>query len=205
MRRLLPRWRGASPINAAILAGDAETGVSIMELEPKMDTGPVILCRSMPIEASDTTASLEPRLADLGARALLDALPGWLGSELHAQPQDDSKATYCSLLTKEDGHLSTMMTAAEAERAVRAFNPWPGAFVLVGQERLAIWGAEVLTTSDETDAGALFVHDRRPAVAFREGALVLTEVQRPGSRRVSGEQYLNGLRGVLPPQVGLRG
>ena len=146
---LLPRWRGASPINAAILAGDAETGVSIMELEPKMDTGPVILCRSMPIEASDTTASLEPRLADLGARALLDALPGWLGSELHAQPQDDSKATYCSLLTKEDGHLSTTMTAAEAERAVRAFNPWPGAFVLVGQERLAIWGAEVLTTSDE--------------------------------------------------------
>jgi methionyl-tRNA formyltransferase len=178
--------------------------VSIMELEPKMDTGPVILCRSIPIEAADTTATLEPRLADLGAHALLDALPGWLEGELRAEPQDESKATYCSLLTKEDGHLDGAMTAAEAERAVRAYNPWPGAFVLVGQERLAIWGAEVQSASEQPAAGTVLVHDRRPAIAFREGALVLTEVQRPGSRRVSGEQYLNGLRGVLPPRVGLR-
>jgi methionyl-tRNA formyltransferase len=201
---LLPRWRGASPINAAILAGDAETGVSIIEMEPTMDTGPVIVRRPIHIEPNDTTATLEPRLAALGAAALIDALPTWIDADLQAEPQDESLVTYCSLIKKEDGHLARTMTAVEAERAVRAYDPWPMAVVMLGEERLAIWAAHVVEAGENLVPGSLFLFERRPAVALTGGGLVLDEVQRPGSRRLSGDQFLNGLRGQLPATVGLR-
>src|SRR5205814_1817461 len=133
--------RGPSPVVSAILAGDAITGVSIMELVLKMDAGPVILRSEALIQPADTAASLEPRLAELGARALLEALPRWLEGSLMAIPQDESSATYCHLIAKADGHLKSSMSAAEAERAVRAYNPWPIAFVHYAGERLAIWAA----------------------------------------------------------------
>jgi methionyl-tRNA formyltransferase len=201
---LLPRWRGASPITAAILAGDAETGVSIMEMAPKMDAGPVIAQATIRIAPDVTTRTLEPELARLGAETLVATLPRWLSGELVAVEQDESLVTYCGLVRKDDGHLRADMTAAEAERAVRAYDPWPGAFVEYRGARLAIWRAHVEQLASSTEPGATLVSGCLPAVAFRDGVLVLDEVQRVGARRVAGDQFLNGERGQLPPSVGLR-
>jgi methionyl-tRNA formyltransferase len=210
---LLPKWRGPSPIVAAILAGDSETGVSIMELVRKMDAGPVISRKALSIEPNDTAASLEPRLARLGADELVRVLPGWLSGELTAEPQDETGATYCHILNKQDGHLKANMSVDEAERAVRAYNPWPGAFVLYNGERLAIWQAHIAqdagddpdqkTRSNSGRTGSTTTVDRAPAIAFEDGMLVLDEVQRPGGKRVSGAQFLAGERGLLSPLVGL--
>lgn len=198
---LLPRWRGASPIAAAILAGDAETGVSIMEVVAKMDAGPVVGQAVAPILPDDTTGALEPHLAELGARTLVGLLPGWYDGRIAAVPQDESRATYCHTLSKADGHLKAAMTAAEAGRAVRAYNPWPGAFVLYGGERLTVWEAHVAPADSETPTGRMFVVERQPACVFGDGLLVLDEVQRPGGRRLDGQQFLAGERGKLDAEV----
>lgn len=200
---LLPRWRGPSPVAAAILAGDRETGVSIMELVPEMDAGPILAARPFPIAPTDTTGAVEARLAEEGAGLLVDTLPAWLDGDLRAVPQDESLVTVCPLLEKDDGHLATGMTAREAERAVRAYDPWPGAFVTYNGDRLGIWRAHISDAGDELVPGALTVFAGKPAVAFRDGVLVLDEVQRSGSRRVSGEAFLNGERGRLARAAGL--
>ena len=200
---LLPRWRGPSPVAAAILAGDEQTGVSIMELVPEMDAGPVLAARPFPIAPDDTTGALEARLAAEGAALLVDTLPGWLAGELRATPQDESAVTVCPLLEKGDGHLRADMSAAEAERAVRAYDPWPGAFVTYNGDRLGVWRAHVADPGEGYVPGAINVVAGKPAVAFREGALVLDEVQRSGSRRIPGEAFLNGERGRLAPTAGL--
>lgn len=200
---LLPRWRGASPIDAAILAGDAETGVSIMELVQKMDAGPVIAQARTPIGPYDTTESLEPRLAELGAETLVKTLPGWLDGSLVAQPQDEALVTTCTLIKKEDGFLRASMTGTEAERVIRAYRPWPGAYVMYNGERLMIWKAHV-EAGEAGAAGSLALRDRQPAIAFTDGWLVLDEVQRAGSKRLSGRDFLNGERGRIGGRVELR-
>ena len=200
---LLPRWRGPSPVAAAILAGDGATGVSIMELVPKMDAGPVLAARPFPIAATDTTGALEARLAGEGADLLIETLPGWLAGDIQPVPQDEALVTTCPLLEKVHGHLRAAMTAVEAERAVRAYDPWPGAFVAYKDDRLAIWRAHVGDAGDELIPGDVTVLAGKPAVAFREGVLVLDEVQRSGSRRVAGEAFLNGERGRLASSAGL--
>ncbi len=199
---LLPRWRGASPIASAILAGDTVTGVSIMELVRRMDAGPVISRVETPILPEDTAGSLEPRLASLGAAELVRVLPSWLSGGLFAMPQDEDAATYCHLISKSDGHLKATMTAAEAVCAVRAYNPWPGAFVSYRSERLAVWRARV-EPGEPPGPGATAVVGGSPAVAFTGGWLVLEEVQRPGGKRLTGEQFLAGERGALEPAVDL--
>jgi methionyl-tRNA formyltransferase len=197
---LLPRWRGPSPIAAAILAGDAETGVSIMELVAKMDAGPVFGRRAVRIEPEDSAGSLERRLAELGARTLVDLLPGWYDGLVVAEPQDESKATYCPLLTKADGHLAATMNVAEAERAVRAYDPWPGAFVFYRGERLSIWKSHVAAALPGATRGEMVIRDRLPACVFGGGLLLLDEVQKPGGRRLTGQQFLAGERGKLEPR-----
>ena len=198
---LLPRWRGPSPISAAILAGDAETGVSIMELLPKMDAGPVIASTAIPIRAEATTGEITVELAELGAATLLSILPAWLRGALPAAPQDASLVTYCHLVSKSDGQLRASMTLEEAGRAVRAYNPWPGAFVTYRGDRLSIWRAH--DEVGESSAGAFRIVDRMPAIGFSGGWLILDELQRTGSKRVTGEQFVNGERGALAPNVGL--
>lgn len=199
---LLPRWRGASPITAAIKAGDLVTGVSIMELVRKMDAGPVISRAEQPILPNDTTGTLEPRLADLGARELALVLPAWLSGELVAEPQDESLVTTCGLVSKQDGWLAAMMSVADAERAVRAYNPWPGAFVEYRGERLAIWAAHIEPGEPPTP-GNTAIREKKPAVSFASGWLILDEVQRPGGKRLAGDQFIAGERGQLAPTVGL--
>ncbi|MBI2764599.1 MAG: methionyl-tRNA formyltransferase [Chloroflexi bacterium] len=200
---LLPRWRGASPIAAAILAGDAETGVSIMEMAFKMDAGDVIAQAAIPIAATATTGTLERELAALGARLLIDALPDWYDGRHLAVPQDERLVTTCGLVRKEDGHLRATMTAAEAERAIRAFDPWPGAYIDYRGARLGIWRAHVPASYVEAAIGAMLIMERKPALALPGGLLVLDEVQRTGARRITGEQFLNGERGVLAQTAGL--
>jgi methionyl-tRNA formyltransferase len=201
---LLPRWRGASPIAAAILAGDQTTGVTLMEMVQAMDAGPVIARREVAIEASDSTRTLEPRLAQAGAELLVQALPGWLEGHTSTITQDAALVTTCKLLTKDDGWLRNDMTAAEAERAVRAYDPWPGAFVEYREQRLGVWRARVAPAQPGLEVGSTATLGRAPAIAFGRGLLVLEEVQRPGARRISGEAFLNGERGGLAPAVTLR-
>lgn len=201
---LLPRWRGPSPVAAAIRAGDERTGVSVIELTARMDAGPVVAARAFPIGPADTTGALEARLAEAGAELLVESLPGWLAGDTAAAPQDEARATVCTLLTKDDGRLRAAMTAAEAERAVRACDPWPGAFAGWAGARLAVWRAHVEPAGDAALApGTVARVGKAPAIAFREGLLALDEVQRAGGRRVSGEAFLNGERGRLPEAAGL--
>ncbi len=200
---LLARWRGASPIASAILAGDRETGVSIMEMSAKMDAGPVIARSSTPVRDDDTTETLGARLAELGAQLLVDVLPAWYEGRLVAKPQDEALATYCPLLRKADGQLKANMTPAEGERAVRAYNPWPGCFISYRGERLAIWRAHAEEALEIPPPGTTVLLGKLPAVALRGGLLVLDEVQRTGSRRLSGHDFVNGERGVLAATMGL--
>jgi methionyl-tRNA formyltransferase len=201
---LLPRWRGASPIAAAILAGDTEAGVSIMEMDVRMDAGAVIAQRSVAIRLDDTTGELEVKLAALGADLLVEVLPDWYDRRIEAVPQDESLVTSCHTLSKEDGHLRVTMTAAEAERAVRSSNPWPGAYVEYRGQRLGIWRAHPVNAEGAGKPGSTTIIEKTPAVAFAGGWLVLDEVQRVGSKRLPGGAFLNGERGQLAPEVGLR-
>lgn len=200
---LLPRWRGASPIESAILAGDERTGVCIMEVVAKMDAGDVVACVDTPV-ADHSTATLEPLLAEMGASLLVDTLPVWVGRETETTPQDESLVTYCTLIQKSDGFIPADATAEVAERMVRAFNPWPGAFVQYKGERLAIWKARPLADIGEAAPGAIVVHEKMPAIVLHRGALLVEEVQRQGSKRISGRDFLNGERDNLAPSVALR-
>jgi methionyl-tRNA formyltransferase len=200
---LLPRWRGASPITSAILAGDAETGVTIMEVVRKMDAGAAVMARVEPILPSDTTGSLEPRLARLGAELLVGTLPGWFDRTIIPLPQNDELATYCAQISRDQAQLRAAMSAVEAERAVRAFNPWPSAWVGYGAAHLPVHSAHVAAPATAAPAGALSVLSGWPAISFGDTALVLDEVQKPGSRRISGRDFLNGERNRLPESVGL--
>ncbi len=153
----LPRHRGAAPIPAAILAGDAETGVTIMQMDAGLDTGPILAQRSEPIRPDDTTLTLGERLARLGAALLVEVLPDYLAGKLTAQPQDHTRATVAPQLKKEDGHLDFSRPAVELERRVRAFRPWPGAFASWSGRPLKIICAAALTLG-EAEPGQVINH-----------------------------------------------
>lgn len=199
---LLPKWRGPSPIFASILAGDAETGVSIMQLVRKMDAGPVLSTVRTAIRDDDTAGSLEARLSEAGAAELVRLLPGWLEGNITPVAQAEEAATYCHLIAKDDGYLKATMTVQEAERAVRAYNPWPGAYVVYRGQRLGVWKASVVSAAPG-ETGSAAVIGRAPAVAFAGGWLTLEEVQKPGGKRLSAQQFLSGERGQFGPVVDL--
>ena len=190
---LLPRWRGAAPINAAILHGDAEAGVTIMVMDPGIDTGPMLSQRRMAILPDDTTLSLGTRLAEDGADLLIETLPGYLSGEITPQPQGDEGATYASMLAKEDGRLDFTQPAEALERRVRAFNPWPGTFFDWQGQPLKVHKARVVEGPAQT--GVHLIIDGMPAVGTSAGCLVLTEVQPAGKKPMSGQDFLRGARG----------
>jgi methionyl-tRNA formyltransferase len=191
---LLPRWRGAAPIQAAILEGDEQTGVTIMRMDPGVDTGPLLSQRAIPIHPEDTAGSLSQRLAGLGAQLLLETLPGYLSGDRAPQPQDDSQATYAPMLKKEDGQLDFSQPAARLARRVHAFNPWPGAYTIWQGQILKVHQARAL---DEPSPGPdrTAVHAGLPAVGTGDGLLVLEEVQPAGKRPMPGKDFLQGARG----------
>jgi methionyl-tRNA formyltransferase len=189
---LLPRWRGAAPIQAAILAGDAETGITIMQMDPGIDTGPMLSQRAIPILPTDTGGSLFEKLSALGGELLLETLSQYLGGELAPQPQPAEGATYAPMLKKEDGLLDFTRPAAELERRVRAMSPWPGAFMVWQGAPLKIQRAHVV--SGNTETGKQVVVDGCPAVGTSDGILVLDELQPPGKKPMPGKAFLSGGR-----------
>jgi methionyl-tRNA formyltransferase len=191
---LLPRWRGAAPIQAAIMHGDHQTGITIMKMDPGLDTGPILHQRGILIEPEDTAAALNRKLSELGAELLLDTLPAYLRGEITPTPQDDDLATYAPMLKKEDGRLDFNRPVEELQRKVRAFNPWPGAFTTWLGRMLKIHRAQAVSIKSELRPGTLTVHTGLPAVAAIGGLLVLEEVQPEGKRAMDGAAFLQGAR-----------
>ncbi len=190
---LLPRWRGAAPINAAILAGDAETGVTIMKMDAGVDSGAMLAQRGIPIAPEDTAGTMFEKLAQLGADILIETLPDYFSGKIQPQAQDDSRATYAPMLKKEDGLLDFNRPAEELARRVRAFNPWPGTFFEWEGGQLKVRRARV---SDEKSpgAGSRLTVEGRPAIGTSDGLLILEEVQPAGKNPMPGKAFLAGAR-----------
>jgi methionyl-tRNA formyltransferase len=191
---LLPRWRGAAPIQAAILNGDDHTGITIMLMNPGVDTGPILSQASISIAPEDTSGSLSVKLSQLGAEQLVKTLPKYLGGALTPQPQDDSCATFAYLLKKEQGLLDFSRPALELERKVRAFNPWPGAYTYWKDQMLKIHRAHIIESSVDL-AGKRIVFQGLPAISTTKGTLILDELQPSGKNILDGKTFLRGARG----------
>jgi methionyl-tRNA formyltransferase len=190
---LLPRWRGAAPIQRAILAGDGETGVSIMRVEAGLDTGPVLLAQAVPIAPTITAGDLHDALAELGARLMVVALAGVAAGALTPRPQPDQGVTYAAKLGPEDERLDWSKPAVELERAVRALSPSPGVWFEHAGERIKVLQAGVVAACGLPGT----VLDDAPTVACGDGALALLRLQRPGRKPLDGEAFLRGY--PLPP------
>jgi methionyl-tRNA formyltransferase (EC 2.1.2.9) len=190
---LLPRWRGAAPIQRAILAGDAESGVDLMQMEAGLDTGPVLVERRTPITTDDTGGSLHDRLAALGADALTEGLRRTLAGEvLVAHPQATEGVEYAHKLDKAEARLDFSQPAEALARKVRAFDPWPVAEGDIAGERLRVWAAHAVPAVPGAAPGTVLAATRDGIdVACADGALRLTAVQRAGGRRISAADYLN--------------
>lgn len=186
---LLPRWRGAAPIQRALLAGDQRTGVSIMKMDEGLDTGPVYERRALEITTDDDTGSLHDKLAELGAEALVDVLERLAAGHAHAVPQPSEGATYAAKIDKRETRLDWTRPAVELERVVRAFRPAPVAATSLAGEPIKVWRAELADGRGEPgqllDAGSL-------RIACGAGALRILELQRAGGRKVSAEEFLRG-------------
>jgi len=198
---LLPRWRGAAPIQRAIAAGDEETGVSIMRMEAGLDTGPVLLERRVTIDAAETGGSLHDRLAVLGAQAIVEVLADLPSRE--AKPQDDARATYAHKLSKQEAALDWSKTALELARQVRAFDPWPVAFTLLDGEMLRVWSAEALPLAAKLPPGEIAAATVDGIdVATGKGLLRITRLQPPGKRPMNAAEFLNGHRLAAGQRLG---
>jgi methionyl-tRNA formyltransferase len=190
---LLPRWRGAAPIQAAILNGDPQTGVSIMCMDPGVDTGPVLNQRSLDILPDDTAGTLSERLAVLGAELLLETIPGYLSGERQPQEQDHSLATLAPMLKKEDGQLDFSKPAEVLSRQVRAFQPWPGSSLTWQGGFLKVLKAHAGPGAGDPP-GKLLIRQGLPAVQTAQGVLFLDEVQPPGKKPMPGKVFVQGAR-----------
>ncbi len=199
---LLPRHRGAAPIEGAIMAGDATTGVTIMRIIEQMDAGPMYLQREIPIAPDDTQATLKEKLATLGASAMLEAIEMLIRGELKETPQDETLATQTSPIEKKDAVIDWRSSAIQIERMTRAFDPWPVARTTLAGEELLIWRAAVddLQSAGETP-GLLFALPEA-LVQCGAGSIRLVEVQAPGRKRVNAEDFFRGKRIRQPAVLG---
>ncbi len=191
---LLPRHRGAAPVPAAIMAGDAVTGVTLMRMDEGLDTGPIVAQRELPLDGTETGPELEERLAQVGAELLVEQLPGWLDGSVPARPQPEDGATLTRPLRRSDGWLDPTRSAAELERQVRAYQPWPGAFLEHDGERLKVWSAAILGRPTGADPGDVILAEGTIALVTSDGVLRLDELQPAGKRRMSGAAYRHGKR-----------
>lgn len=197
---VLPRWRGASPVQAAILAGDQCTGVSIMRMEEGLDTGPVYATQTIPIGASETAGALEERLAEAGADLLMETLPGILDESAVAMSQSDTEATYARRISKTDALIDWHSPAAAVDRQIRGYNPWPVAYTMLDGLRMRCWAALLPEQSTDSPdkppvAGCgtvVAVSDAGIDVQTGDGVLRITELQMPGKQRMRAKDFANG-------------
>ena len=196
---LLPRWRGAAPIQAAILHGDPKTGVTIMKMDAGIDTGPVLSQRELTMSDRETAGSLAPKLAELGAQLLIETLPDYLSGDLQPTPQQ-GEPSYAPLLKKSDGELDFKQSAVVLERKIRAFQPWPGTYMNWNEQRLKIHQARTAAInthaegSDDIPPGQPRIFEEFPAVITGEGLLVFEQVQPAGKKPMPGPVFLRGAR-----------
>ncbi|HEX5364922.1 MAG TPA: methionyl-tRNA formyltransferase [Gallionella sp.] len=190
---LLPRWRGAAPIQRAILAGDAETGITIMQMDAGLDTGEMLLRHVCPILPNDTAATMHDKLAELGGRDILEALRLLQENGLHPVKQDDAAATYAAKLLKSEGQIDWRLDARQIERAVRAFNPFPVCQATFGEIAVKVWQAKLIDQQGEPGA-VLAVDKEGITVACGRGALRLEVLQRPGAKAQPAVQFLQAVQ-----------
>ena len=189
---LLPRWRGAAPIQRAILAGDTETGVSIMQMEAGLDTGPVYERRSCEINATDTASILHDKLMQIGSESLMNTLEKILNGTAHTIIQNDQYVTYATKITKSEANIQWHLPAHEIDRVIRAFNPWPVAYSSLNDQHIRIWSATPLTTITNTLPGTLIQEDKNEIiVATGKGDLRLNHLQLPGGKCLTAKDLLN--------------
>ena len=199
---LLPRHRGASPVEGAILAGDTETGVTIMRVVQEMDAGPMILTRTIPIAPEDTQGTLKEKLAELGATALLEALDLIARGAVTETPQDDSAATYTGQIKKDDAVIDWRHDAESIERLTRAYDPWPVARTTLNGEPLMIWRARVDLMEAAETPGSVVAMKPVPVVQCGRGQLALLELQAAGRKRMSASDFFNGRRIAVGARLG---
>ena len=200
---LLPRWRGAAPIHRAIEAGDAETGVTIMQMDQGLDTGDMCLVERLPITDSDTTATLHDRLAELGGRLIVEALEMVACGGLTRTAQPSAGITYAHKIDKAESTIDWRDSAVQIDRRIRAFNPFPAASTRIGDESVKLWSSQIESADRTPDARCgqiLAVSDAGLVVACGAGALRVTELQRPGGKRLKAADFLRGFA-LQPGQV----
>ncbi|TGN39453.1 methionyl-tRNA formyltransferase [Marinobacter confluentis] len=197
---LLPKWRGAAPIQRAIAAGDRETGITIMQMDAGLDTGNMLLKAATPIEESDTGGSLHDRLADMGGKAIVEALDALENGTLTPEAQNNDKACYAHKLSKDEGHIDWTEDASSILRTIRAFNPWPGTYTDADDLRIRIHAAEVIDITSDRHPGTLVNRSREGIdVACGLDVLRITRLQLPGSRPQSVSDLINGGKDILQP------
>jgi methionyl-tRNA formyltransferase len=201
---LLPRWRGAAPIAAAILHGDDETGVTLMQTDEGLDTGPIVAQVRCPIHPDDTTETLTPRLAQLGAGLLAEVLPRWLAREIEPQPQPDEGVTHAPQLSKRDGKIDWQRSALHIERMVRAYTPWPSTYTTLQGRRLLVHAARALPRWQGLGepGRVISLSGDRIAVVTGEGALQLLQIQQAGGNPMSPDTFVRGHPDMLDVVLG---
>jgi len=201
---LLPKYRGASPISEAILSGDQETGITIMKMSAGMDEGDIISDYKLPITNKDTTRSLTERMAELGAKAIVETIPCWISGELTATPQNDAEATICRKITKEDGHIDWNLPVIQIERMVRAYSPWPTAYSFIDGKRLKITLSRLCEESEYinlTDIGILHFIENKIYVGTGKGVLEILELQPECKKVMSAKDSNNGNKALARTQL----
>ena len=192
---LLPRWRGAAPIQRSLWAGDAETGVTIMKMDVGMDTGDMLLKLACPITADDTSATLYDKLADLGPQGLIETLQQLADNTAQPEVQDESLVTYAEKLSKEEAQIDWSLSAAQLERCIRAFNPWPMSWMTIDEQPVKIWKASVIEGHSTAAPGTILDANKQGIqVATAEGILNLESLQPAGKKAMSAQDLLNSRR-----------
>jgi methionyl-tRNA formyltransferase len=189
---LLPRWRGASPIQASILHGDEDTGISLMLIDPGMDSGPILSQVKTKIRQGETGGELTQRLAMLGASTLEDTISNYVSGNITPEAQPEEGVTYAPLLKKSDGRLDFTKSAVQLERQIRAYEPWPSSFFFWGDLRIVARQAHVIDDSGNSSPGTATADDKIPAVHTGDGLLVFDRLQPAGKRTIRGDEFLRG-------------